>query len=130
MEKVRLDTLRAEQERQAAAAKAATKKDEARKEAKGIKRLAKKELKKVSQAELAEELAAGRAAVAALAEFEAVAKATAAIKQALEDKTLTLVRPTRRMLKVFLFRPTHVRANCASGLSCRGHRRGRDDERD
>ena len=39
----------------------------------------------------------------ALAEFEAVAKAAAAIKQALEEKTLTLVGPTRRMLKVFRF---------------------------
>ncbi len=36
-------------------------------------------------------------------EFEVVAKADAAIKQALEEKTLTLVGPTRRMLKVFRF---------------------------
>ena len=57
---------------------------------------------------LAEELAAGRPAIAALAEFEVVAKAPAAIKQALEDKSLTLVRPTRRMLKVFCFGP-HTR---------------------
>jgi hypothetical protein len=56
-------------------------------------------------AELAAELVVGRAAVVALAEFEAVAKAAAAIKQALEEKTLTLVRPTRRMLKVFCFGP-------------------------
>ena len=54
---------------------------------------------------LAKELAAGRAAVAALAEIKAVAKAAAAIKEALEDKTLTLVRPTGRMLKVFCFGP-------------------------
>ncbi len=32
-------------------------------------------------------------------------KLSAAIKQVLEDKTLTLVRPTRRMLKVFPFIP-------------------------
>ena len=73
MEKVRFDTLRAEQERQAVAAKAATEKDEARKEAKRIKHVARKERKKVVLAELAglaEELAAGRAAVTALAEIE------------------------------------------------------------
>ena len=99
---MRLDTLRAEQERQAAAVKAAKDKDEAQKEAKRIKRVARKKRKKVA---LAEELAVGRADVAALAEIEAVAKAAAAIKQALEDKTLTFVRPTRRMLKVFRFGP-------------------------
>ena len=34
-----------------------------------------------------------------------MAKAAAAIKQALEDKTLTIVRPKRRMLTVFRFGP-------------------------
>ena len=61
MERVRLDTLRAEQEGQAAAVKAATEKDEARKEAKRIKRVARKERKKVELAALAE-LAAEQAA--------------------------------------------------------------------
>ena len=54
VERVRLDTLRAEQERQAAATKAATEKDEAWKEAKRIKRVARKELKKVKLSALAE----------------------------------------------------------------------------
>ncbi len=54
-------------------------------------------------------------------------KAAAAIEQALEEKTLNLVRPTRRMLKVFRFGPhTHARADFASALSCRKYGRGRD----
>ncbi len=64
---------------------------------------------------LAEELAAGRAAVTALAEIEAVAKAVAAIRQALEDKTLTLMRPTRRMLKVFRFGPLTLEVTVPQG---------------
>ncbi len=40
----------------------------------------------------------------ALAEFESVAKAAATMKElALQEKTITLVRPTRWMLKVFRF---------------------------
>ena len=54
MERVRLETSCAEQERQTAAVKAATKKDEARKEAKRIKHVAANERKKV-------DLATGRA---------------------------------------------------------------------
>ncbi len=86
MDRVRLDTLRAEQERQTAAAEAATEKDKARKEAKRIKRVARKERKKIELAELAVELAASRAAVMVLAEFGAVAKAAVEIKEALEEK--------------------------------------------
>ena len=41
----------------------------------------------------------------ALAEFEAVAKAAAAIKEALDEKTLTLVSHKMRMQKVFRFGP-------------------------
>ena len=81
MERVRFDTLRAEQEGQTAAEKAATEKDNARKEAKRIKRVARKERKKVELAELAAELAAGRAALVAIAEFEAVSKAATVIKE-------------------------------------------------
>ena len=91
MDRVRLDTLRAEQERQTAAAEAATEKDKAREEAERIKRVARKERKKVELAELAAELPAGRAAVETIAKFQAVAKAAAAIKEALEEKTLTIV---------------------------------------
>ena len=44
-------------------------------------------------------------AVVALAEFEAVAKAAAAIIEALEEKTLMLVSQKMRMQKVFRFGP-------------------------
>ena len=81
MERVRLDTLLAEQERQTAAAKAATEKDKAWKDAKHIKRVTWKERKKVELAEMAAELAAGRAALVAIAEFEAVSKAATVIKE-------------------------------------------------
>ncbi len=117
---MRLNTYRAEQERQASAVKAATEKDEARKEATRIKRVAAKERKKV-------ELAAGRAAVLALAEFEAVANAAAAIKR----------RSRRRHSResshdadeeCVSLRPAHATADCVSGLSCREHGRGRDAE--
>ena len=66
IERVRLDASRAEQERQAAAVKAATERIEAQKEAKRVKRVAAKERKK---ALLAAKLAAESAAIAALAEF-------------------------------------------------------------
>ena len=59
---MRFDTLRAEQEGQTAAEKAATEKDNARKEAKRIKRGAHKERKVVELAELAAKLAEPRAA--------------------------------------------------------------------
>ncbi len=88
--------------------KAATEKDEARTEAKRIKRVALKERKNVELAALAEvaaEQAAGRAALIAIAEFEAVAKAAAAIKEALEEMTLTIVSRKMRMQKVFCFGP-------------------------
>ncbi len=41
----------------------------------------------------------------AIAEFEVVAKAAAAIKETLEEKTLTIVSHKMRMQKVFRFRP-------------------------
>ena len=41
----------------------------------------------------------------ALAEFEAVAKAAAAIEEAFEETTLTLVSHKMRMQKVFRFGP-------------------------
>ena len=52
IERVRLDASRAEQERQAAAVKAATERDEARKEPKRVKRVVKKEVKLAELAEL------------------------------------------------------------------------------
>ncbi len=72
MERVRLHTLRAEKKRQTAAAEAATENDKARKESKHVMRFARKERKKVELADLAElatELATGRAALVAIAEF-------------------------------------------------------------
>ena len=92
--------------------KVATKKDEARKEAKRIKHVARKKRQKVELAELDAELAAGRAAVVALAEVEAVAKAVATIKEALDEKTLTIVSHKMRMQKVFCSGPpAHARAD-------------------
>ena len=125
MERVRLDTLRAEQKRQTAAVEAAMEKDKARKEAKRIKRVARTERTKVELAELAAELAAGRGAVVALAKFEAVAKAAAAIKEGLEGKTLTLVRPTKPMLKMFRFGPHTLELMCLRDKVSRAWKRTR-----
>ncbi len=98
---MRLDTLHAEQERQADAAKAATEKDERQKKARRVARKERKKVELAAQAELAAEQAAAPAALVAIAEFEAVDKATAEIKEALEEMTLTIVSHKVRMQKVF-----------------------------
>ena len=54
----------------------------------------------------------------AIAEFEAVTKAAAAIKEALsEEKTLTLVSHKMRMQKVFRFGP-HTFASIWTRMRC------------
>ena len=115
MKRFRHENSLAEQERQAAAVKAATEKDEAH----GMKPSAPSALLREVRKKV--ELAAGRAAVAALAEFEAVAKAISQGRRrdqggARPEDTYSRVSHDADAEGVLL-RHAHARADCASGLS-------------